>query len=277
MFANSVARAFIAGSAILAPACAGDPLADFDNRASLASEDKLLALVGEKLDVVEVLPDAGDAGDPDTIVIVLDAAFRARYRVIDVVHGAYSGQTVDFEAYDHYGYPKFAQSKYALLYLVEREGRLYHWKYLFDRVYPTADGRFAGCGDPYPEDAADEIDRRPLAPIEFKPPVVFSLAEERVTRRERPDLSAAERTEINQATEAYFSPPAFEVRGDRATCRMGAYPEELFRIANETTIKPRRRSDTCIERLGLGAGAVDPEGRRRIEACLEGLKANDPF
>lgn len=269
-------RAVLSGLAFgaLLSACVGVPIADFDNAAILVNEDKILAFVGEKIAVVETEAAASDSGDPDEVVIVLDLAFEARYRVLEVIHGDYAGETVDFAAFDHYGFPQFARSKYALLYLVESGGRLYHWKYLFDPVYPTADGRFAGCGDPSPGDEGEPMERRPLDPIRFEPPVVFRLSEERVTRRRRPDLSAAERDEINREIESRFAPPVFDRRGDVATCRMGRYPEELFRIAYETRIQPARRRDLCLERLGSGGLKFDAEMQGKIAACVADLKAN---
>ena len=43
------------------------------------------------------------------IIIHMDAAFKARYEVLEKVHGSFDGKIIDFKAYDHYGFPPFAE------------------------------------------------------------------------------------------------------------------------------------------------------------------------
>lgn len=257
----------------LVAGCATEPLQGFDNRGAIGGEDKMLAFVGEKIDVAMLVDD----GPEDPNVIVLDLAYGARYRVIEVVHGEYGKEFIDFIAYDHYGYPKFAKNKFALLYLTEHEGRLYHRKYQYDYVYPTADGRYAGCGDPYAElDDDDHISRRPLERIEFDPPVVMNISEHYIPKRNQSGFSAEDIETNRRAIDAYFSPPAFDVKGDRATCRMGARPDELFRIRNELSFLPQRREKLCIDMLSLEADryyANDSDEGRAIKACVSDLKS----
>src|SRR5690606_18321373 len=75
--------------------------------------------------------------------------FQARYRVLKLLAGEHGGEILEFTVYDHYGYPRFAQFTNALLFVSRWENRLYHEKYQFFDVYPTKDGRWATCGDPY--------------------------------------------------------------------------------------------------------------------------------
>lgn len=253
--------------------CATDPLQGFDNRGVIANDDKMLAFVGEKVAVAMLL----EEGPEDPNVIVLDLAYAARYRVLEVVHGDYDREVIDFVAYDHYGTPAFSKRDVALLYVSEHEGALYHRKYQYDKVYPTADGRYAGCGDPYADlDDKDKIDRRPLERIEFNPPVVMKISEQYIPKNRRGDYTAEELEDDRRTVDAYFSPPAFDVKGDVATCRMGAYPDELFRIRNETIFLPRRREDLCVGILKLDPSRFysDDSGEgRAIGACVADLKA----
>lgn len=218
--------------------CVSMPLPDFDNRATLGNADKYFAFVGEKIRVSQFDPAEDDPkdADPDTIIIHMDAAFKARYRVLEVVHGDYEKQTIDFKAYDHYGYPHFAEQEYALVYVREYDGELFHVKYTYDTVYPTANDRFAGCGDPYLEIEDEKFIRRPLETIEFSPPIKLRISDYKIPKKDRKEYDAEELAEDDAKVQAFFSPPAFDVRGDYATCRMGAYADELFRITWETQL-----------------------------------------
>jgi hypothetical protein len=259
--------------------CATKPvevLADFDNRGTIANPENTLAFIGEKVEVAHLI----DTGPEDPSVIVLDLAYAARYRVLQVVHGEYDKPTIDFVAFDHYGFPKFAKRDIALIYVSEHEGALYHRKYQFDEVFPTADGRYAGCGDPYVDPNGDpndqpEVDRRPLEKIEFKPPVRIRISQQYIPRDRRGDYSREEIAENKRKIDAYYAPPAFDVRGDIATCRMGVYADELFRIRNETTFLPARRENLCYDTLKLDQSkfySQDSSEQLALDACVADLK-----
>jgi hypothetical protein len=117
----------------------------------LNAERDLIVFVGKRLSVTPRPPDPG-----------LDLKFSAHYRVLQLVFGQYEQSQIAFTVYDHYGTPAFARYDTALIFVSRHEGKLYHEKYQFIPVYPTADGRWAGCGDPYRFDA-------PVHRAEIKP------------------------------------------------------------------------------------------------------------
>jgi hypothetical protein len=247
----------------------------------LSNPDRVLAFVGRKIrinefDPAEDDPEPSDEDSEEEIIIIhMDAAFKARYRILELVHGGFEGDIVDFKVYDHYGFPRFAKSDIALIYLREYDGALYHSKYQYDEVYPTRDGRYAGCGDPYQNLVnADGLDHRPLQTLRFSPPVVFQVSDFLTSEEENDDLSQDEVKAINDEVRARFTAPVFEIRGDRATCKMGVYPDELFRIKNETILLPRQISDSCLRQLQLieGLSPTDSEWSESLQTCVEEKK-----
>ena len=125
----------------------------------LNAERDLIIFVGKRLSVT------AQTNTPDS----LDLKFEARYRVLKMVFGHYDGPEITFTVYDHRGFPAFARYDTALMFVSRHEGELYHEKYQFIPVYPTVDGRWAGCGDPY------RFEGRPVHRGNLKPvPINFT-------------------------------------------------------------------------------------------------------
>ncbi len=264
-------------AALVASGCATATLKDFDNTYTIEGADKMLAFVGRKVAVERVIQPPPVSENEDEIVILMDEAFVARYEILDVVHGDYGGRTIDFEAYDHYGYPMFAKHDLAMLYVVEYEGALFHRKYQWDRVHPTKDGRYAYCGDPYfllDETELEDVDRRSLEPIEFDPPVVTRISEQ-IARKSDPEFYSPEEIAQNRdAVTAHYAAPVFKIRGDRAFCKMGVYPDELYRIKNETLFLPEQRREICEAETGYSSADWQNEQKRAaVAACVADKKA----
>lgn len=264
---------------LVASGCTGAAIREFDNRATLSNPDKVLAFVGRKIRINEFDPAEGapEPSDEDfeEEIMYLDVGFKARYRILELVHGDFEGDIVDFKVYDHYGFPEFAKRDIALIYLTEYDGALYHSKYQYDEVYPTRDSRYAGCGDPYQNLVnAEELDHRPLQEIRFSPQVVFRISDFLTSEEENDYLSQDEIKAINDEVNAWLSAPAFKLEGDRATCKMGVYTDELFRIKNETILLPRQRYYSCFRQLQPieGLSPTDSEWDESLQACVEEKK-----
>lgn len=95
-----------------------------------------------------------------------------RYEVLQLIHGRHEGKIIEFAAYDHEGGFEFTRFETVLLFVFRRSGKLYHVSHQFFDVYPTKNGRWATCGDPYKYESAGnrpEPVRDPLraVPIEF--------------------------------------------------------------------------------------------------------------
>jgi hypothetical protein len=159
------------------------------------SNDNLIVFVGRKIDVVRFQPVLA----PNEIL--LDGAFKARYEVLRVVKGSLPESVIEFEAYDHYGTPKFSMFDEVLLFIIRSGDTYYHVKYEYVPVYPTTGGDWASCGR--------TKGLRPK-PVTFTPEVSFDLAElsDKDIRKKYPNR-------------------VFEVREHRAYCRRGNSPEEL--------------------------------------------------
>jgi hypothetical protein len=172
--------------------------------------------VGRKIDLrpagVEVPP-----GQP----FIWDEKYIAQYEVLRVLCGVHPSDQIAFEVYDHYGVPAFAEFETVLLYVSRYNGRLVHQKYLYNPVYETTSGGWAGCGDPY---ALDDVHRGHIraVPVSFQSEVSFPVT----------NLTESEVSE--RYPSAYFAS-----RGERVVCTAGAPIDSLFAIKRDGYLRAR--------------------------------------
>lgn len=181
----------------------------------------LIAFVGQRIEVKSVA-NTPPPSEPGTIVIVLDQKFEARYKVLTVLFGTYDQGEIEFTAYDHYGRPAFEKYDTVMLYVSRHDGRLFHQKYQFHDVYRTADGRWAGCGDPYQREPVIRQGAVRATSIDFRPKVTF-------------DVSGLTQDEVR----ARYPSQYFTRSGDVVTCVAGAYAEQLFEVKRQGVLKAR--------------------------------------
>ena len=176
----------------------------------------LVVFVGKKIEIREFTPEL----DPGAVL--LDNAFRAKYRVLEVFCGQLDTQDVEFEVYDHYGTPHFAEFETVLLFLTRYGKRLVHQKYLYAPVYETANGSWAGCGDPYQFEPS--VHRGPIRAkrITYRHPVTFSVR-------------GLSEKDIQERYPAAF----FKRRGDTVVCHSGALVDDLFRVKRNGVLRAR--------------------------------------
>ena len=176
----------------------------------------IYAFVGEKKEIKSFEPPL------EKDQIMMDRAFKAKYKVIQKVYGNYEKDIIEFEVYDHYGTPSFSNYQNVLLFVSEYGGKLYHEKYQYFDVYKTKDGRWASCGDSF---RFDEYHLKQLKPVslEFAEPVVFDL----------------EKLATKQIKE-FYPKPFFAIEGNKAVCLMGNYLDELFWVKRTGVLKARR-------------------------------------
>lgn len=96
--------------------------------------NQLFVFVGEKI-FVDLLPHKDGS---------MDNGFKAKYAILKKVYGNFPSDSIEFVAYDHYGTPAFSKYKNVLLYVSADSGTYYHQKYLYNDVYKTQNGRWAG-------------------------------------------------------------------------------------------------------------------------------------
>ena len=115
----------------------------------------LYAFIGEKISVIEFDPNENnermeiDSITGDTLIFksyVMDNGFRNKYKVIRNVYNELETDTVEFDAYDHYGRPAFENYKNVILYLSysEEKNKYYHQKYIFDPIEKDRNGNWKG-------------------------------------------------------------------------------------------------------------------------------------
>ena len=178
--------------------------------------ENLVVFVGRKLDVQPFTPKLSPGE------VLMDLAFRARYQVVQLLCGDLKTPEVEFEVYDHYGTPRFAEFETVLLFLSREDGQLYHQKYQYSDVYETAEGSWAGCGDPYklePEVHRASIRAKPMT---YKHPVTFSV-------------QGLSEDEIRK----YYPLDFFERQEGVVVCRAGAPLADLFEVKRAGVLKAR--------------------------------------
>jgi hypothetical protein len=216
----------IAGAVVLAVAAVApseaEPRARDAGAASRRREANLIALVGRRLSVRHVEPRDGEPR--------FDAEYRVRIEVLEVVFGKYAFREMEFSSYVHVGEPAFGKHELGLVYLSSHDGRFVQQKYLFQPVYRTRNDRFASCGDPYAWMPAVHRHGVKAEPIGFRPSVAFDVR------------SGAEAQGFPS-----FEAPFFRIENNVATCLMGNYPRELFRVMAEGFLKARGVLSTVPE------------------------------
>jgi len=209
----SIAGGLVVTAAVLVGSATGADARD--GAVGDRSDPNLIAFVGRRLSVQEVKPKGGE--------VRFDTEFRVRVEVLELVFGRYASKQMVFSSYVHIGEPAFGQNQFGLVYVSSYRGRFVQQKYLFQPVYPTSDGRWASCGDPYAW--LPDVHRHGVKAeaITFKPPVTF---------------------DVRKGAEAQgfpsFQDPFFQIRNDVANCIMGNYPRELFQVMAEGYLKARR-------------------------------------
>jgi len=142
--------------------------------------------------------------------IVMDSRFKAKYKVLKVLHGEYPKSSITFTVHDHYGFPEFAKQRSSIIYLVKSGDHYGHLKYAWNSVSPLKGGGFASCED---ETGLDEEHHNKVKYYDFDPPI-------------ETDLRHASEHEINE----YKNDPMYRVSKSKAICVRGISAEDLFEI-----------------------------------------------
>lgn len=191
------------------------PLIAEDKTFKNERKNKLFAFVGKKLEVTELPYEEG----------TMDGKFYARYKIIQRVYGMYEKDTIEFIAYDHYGIPGFSKFQNVLLFVSEYKGKYYHEKYMYNDVYLTQDGRWAG---PYSDDYTHSYNENTTVKpekIEFKQAVSYPVK-----------IKYSDGEEY----EPYYPEPYFKKMGDKAIAVYGNYVEELFKLKKDGVLTARQ-------------------------------------
>jgi hypothetical protein len=199
---------------------------------------RLFAFVGEKISV-DPLPSKQNS---------FDNGFKAKYVILKKIYGNFPEDTIEFVAYDHYGTPAFSKFRNVLLFVSADSGTYYHQKYMYNDVYKTKDGRWAGTyasGD-Y-EHAYNKHTKIKPARIEFAEKVSF------------PTKAIDEE---GQQLEFSYPKPYFKIVGDSAFAVYGNYVEDLVTLKKEGVLTARGLFEAGAQQEEDMVEASQPEPRK---------------
>ena len=190
------------------------PLIPKDTTIRNERNNKLFVFVGEKIEVIPLPYTPGD----------FDSGVKARYRILQRIYGYYDKDTIEFEAYDHFGRFPFATYKNVLLYISEYKGKLYQEKYMYDPLFKTKDGRWAGT---YSDDYSHSYNKN----TNVKP--------EKIDFAEEVSFPAKVKDDDGKEYDLYYPEPYYKIVGDKAIAIYGNYVTELFKLKKDGYLTAR--------------------------------------
>ena len=176
--------------------------------------NRLFVFVGEKIDVTPM---------PDTPGR-FDAGVTAKYKILERVYGHYDKEVIEFEAYDHYGTPPFTKYKNALMFVSEYDGKFYQEKYMFDPLFRTKNGKWAG---PYSNEYGHPYNKN------------TSIKPERIHFIEEVSFPTYIIDDDGRQVALYYPEPYFTTIGDKAIAVYGNYVPELFKLRKDGVLTAR--------------------------------------
>ncbi|MEM9234334.1 MAG: hypothetical protein AAGA69_08875 [Pseudomonadota bacterium] len=224
---------------MMLPACATlslfSPVENFNPTYPTDKDGQTIAFVGDRISI-ERIPYEEWCISPNVDgeqIVCLDSMLHARYRVIKVLAGSYDRSEIDFIVFDHGILNPFWEQNRVVLYVNQQKGTLVHHKYQYDLLSPLKSGGFAYCGDPYAEyetSQIDELGRSDLRPFDFYPPITRRISEFLPTDEDLAELDQEDIREDFLWGMRELAPPAYEIKGDIATCRMGMTAQEVANV-----------------------------------------------
>ncbi|WP_347218559.1 hypothetical protein [Chryseobacterium sp.] len=98
----------------------------------------------EKKRTKEIDPETGDTLVVTQQSYIIDNAFHCKYSVIKNLMNQLPKETIEFNAYNHYGRPGFENYENVILYISKnKKGDFFHQKYIYDPVYKI-EGKWIG-------------------------------------------------------------------------------------------------------------------------------------
>jgi len=198
-------------------------------------KDSLIVFVGQKLKV-ENYPEEENQWIIDSIMIrgkdtitakhvsmSMDQRFKAKYKILNLVHGSYQADTIEFTVYDHYGKPAFSKFEHVLLFVSYYNGKLYHEKYQYFDVYKAKNGKWASpyAVADYNHPYRDSITVKPEK-IPFKEGLRFSVKQQGFNYMQRD-----------------YPQPFYRLKDGYASPVYGNYVKDLLQLKFETVLKAR--------------------------------------
>lgn len=194
--------------------------------------DSLIVFVGKKIAVkewplepVKTVTDTATTAEgivyTTSVALPMDTRYHAMYEILDLIHGSYERDTIGFTVYDHYGVPAFSGYENVLLFVVNKDGKLYHEKYQYFDLYKTKTGEWASPYHPaeYNHPYKDSITVKPEK-ISFEKDVWYSTGK------------------MNKKS-IYFRYPSkyYTFKANKAIPLYGNYVKDLFKLKQQTILE----------------------------------------
>lgn len=205
--------------------------------------NQLFAFVGEKISVEPLVAQQE----------YIDRGIKAKYKILKKVYGDFPGDEIEFIAFDHLGIFAFANYQHVLLCVSADSGTYFHYSYLYDNVYMTKDGRWAG---PYAQgDYEDPYNKHtPISPIKIDFAQGITLPEK---------IFDAEGRELIPS----YPAPYYKKVGNRSIPVYGNYVEELFALKKTGVLTHRGIfKATAAQEEDLVESNQPPQPRPKITA-----------
>jgi hypothetical protein len=190
------------------------PLIVKDTTNEIEKKNTLFVFVGEKINATPIPYKPGN----------FDNGVKAKYKILQPVYGNYTKDVIEFEAYDHYGTPKFTEYKTVLLFVSEYKGKYYQEKYMFDPLAKTKDGRWAG---PYSSEYDHPYNKHTTVKpekIDFVEEISFPT---KITNDDGKEFTLS------------YPEPYYKTIGDKAIAVYGNYIRELFKLRRDGVLAAR--------------------------------------
>lgn len=198
----------------------------------------LFAFVGEKISIERLPREQGS----------MDNVFKAKYVILKEVYGNFKQDTIEFVAYDHYGTPAFSKYNNVLLYVSADGGTYFHQKYMYNYVYKTKDGRWAGTF------ASDDYNHAYNKHTKIKP--------EKIEYAKKVSFPTKLVDEEGRELEFTYPKPYFKTLGDSAFAVYGNFVEDLFILKKEGTLTSRGLFEATAQQEEDMVESWQPEPRK---------------
>ena len=199
-----------------------------------SKNDSLIVFVGEKIEVaysaekklitfIDTIISDLDTTYKEHYGVISDSRYLAKYKVLELINGAFEKDTIEFIVYDHYGEPSFSKYKNVLLFVRHYGDNLYHEKYQYFPLYLTTENKWASpySYNDFNHSFRDSITIKPEK-IQFKKEVSFYVSG----------------IPPNKAYK-WFPIPYYHIQNGKAIAMYGNYIQDLIKLKQETVLKAR--------------------------------------
>ncbi|MBZ9779135.1 hypothetical protein LB452_09380 [Psychroflexus sp. CAK8W] len=155
-------------------------------------------------------------------IIPMDPKYKAKYEILENLHGEYAKDTINFVSYDHASIERYDDYDNVLIYVADYCGELIHVKYQYHELFKTIDGKWASPYNPHDYRKIDSTFHVKPRRIKFEKPVVIEFKKENL-----------------ELIEEKYPEPYYEIKNGKVKILYGNYPNELFELKKSTILKDR--------------------------------------